>query len=472
MSEAEVNNLIAQRKTSTSYTINITFHIIRKSDGSDGATIGEINDELARINAFFAASDIQFVLESINEVLNDTYAATNADWFSITRDILYPTYGATNRIDAFIFNSMVDGVNGNAFNIPSDYFAASENRLNTGNWAHEIGHDLGLLHTHERFEQSCPSPLIENVNGSNCATAGDFCCDTPADPNLDNATWSLATCTYTDGITVDCNGAIYSPNVRNLMSYGWTCRDHFTTCQMNRMHAELMSGTVGTKLASSFLATVDGDGKFNGTLEVDRPATFVGDVPLTIDATASTGWYSGLKTTYGTNTTYIFGIDDVNGGIEVVKQNFFYAPILASGFSLSPAADHGNSLPNLDSESINALEVLSEIGSIDFSNENPTNTDKIPSILRVTGVSGVGGLNGHGISLNNWLMISTLGLQQLDRQHYVIPGIQERIISIASKNDQINQRIQEATYLIERIENKQMAQKQKAPSTSNQRNEN
>jgi hypothetical protein len=44
-------------------------------------------------------------------------------------------------------------------------------------FAHEIGHNFGLLHTHQ-------TPPAELVSGTNCATAGDEVCDTPADPNL------------------------------------------------------------------------------------------------------------------------------------------------------------------------------------------------------------------------------------------------------------------------------------------------
>ena len=42
--------------------------------------------------------------------------------------------------------------------------------------AHELGHNIGLFHTHE-------SPK-EFVDGSNCIQAGDRVCDTNADPNI------------------------------------------------------------------------------------------------------------------------------------------------------------------------------------------------------------------------------------------------------------------------------------------------
>lgn len=97
--------------------------------------------------------------------------------------------------------------------------------------AHEVGHALGLPHTHGYTNTGTTDELVD---GSNCETGGDHFCDTPADPNLLN--YINSSCTYTGNI-VDANGDAYVPNTHNLMSYTYShCPDHFSGQQGERMH--------------------------------------------------------------------------------------------------------------------------------------------------------------------------------------------------------------------------------------------
>ncbi len=82
--------------------------------------------------------------------------------------------------------------------------------------AHEVGHVLGLSHTHDALIEP------ELVDGSNCTVGGDMLCDTPADPQLNLPGLMLQPCTYVGTIT-DANGDLYTPMVNNLMSYS-TCQ--------------------------------------------------------------------------------------------------------------------------------------------------------------------------------------------------------------------------------------------------------
>lgn len=90
--------------------------------------------------------------------------------------------------------------------------------------AHEIGHVLGLSHTHDVLIEP------ELVNGSNCTIGGDMLCDTPADPQLNLPGMMLPPCTYVGTVT-DANGDLYTPMLNNLMSYSLCTADSITPQQ-------------------------------------------------------------------------------------------------------------------------------------------------------------------------------------------------------------------------------------------------
>ncbi len=95
--------------------------------------------------------------------------------------------------------------------------------------AHEVAHALGLMHTHDAILGA------ELVDGSNCTTAGDFICDTPADPNLGLAGMiEYGTCNYIGTLT-DANGDAYTPSTTNIMSYAPCVLSTFTQGQAQVM---------------------------------------------------------------------------------------------------------------------------------------------------------------------------------------------------------------------------------------------
>src|SRR5262249_39298543 len=61
-------------------------------------------------------------------------------------------------------------------------------------FAHEVGHYLNLYHTHEKANG------VECPNGSNCKTAGDLLCDTPADPDLSKPSKVDFNCVYNNSV--------------------------------------------------------------------------------------------------------------------------------------------------------------------------------------------------------------------------------------------------------------------------------
>ena len=100
---------------------------------------------------------------------------------------------------------------------------------------HEFGHHFNLMHTHGDSNE--PESTDELVNGSNCSTAGDRVCDTPADPLINGSNVSSVNCMYTGNAT-DAMGLFYDPDTSNIMSYSPnTCTDSISIEQYARMYA-------------------------------------------------------------------------------------------------------------------------------------------------------------------------------------------------------------------------------------------
>ena len=135
-------------------------------------------------------------------------------------------------------------ITGTANSIPSNNLVIRNDRVLTSTSAHELGHCLNLLHTHETTRG------VEAINGSNCATAGDLVCDTPADPHLiagDNVNFA---CDYTGG-----NG--FNPATNNIISYSFGfCRDEFTNGQGYRMRYALSVESVLQNITNDACASI------------------------------------------------------------------------------------------------------------------------------------------------------------------------------------------------------------------------
>lgn len=188
---------------------------------------------LGELNALFLPYRIQFYeCGSYTTFVNNTL-----HYFDITEEPQLSAYDVPNVINVYAFGT----VSSNGSSLAGySYLPPSADRIvlsklggtlfDSKVFIHEMGHYLGLYHTHGKTNNGTTDEL---VNGSNCLTAGDDVCDTPADPNVYNTTTS--NCVYF-GTAQDLNQQSFLPDVGNHMCYApKQCRNHFSVGQMNRM---------------------------------------------------------------------------------------------------------------------------------------------------------------------------------------------------------------------------------------------
>ena len=222
------NGLIPQGAADPPYCIPIAAHIVRRTNGTGGLTQAALDQGIADANALYANTGMVFQLLSVDYIDDDDY---------------FNNINTTAEIDALLGESVVaDAVNAyftpnlsneqgglcgrGSFTTSTPQGIAMNNGCmgvssNTSSFPHELGHFFDLFHTHETDFGA------ELVDGSNCSTAGDKLCDTPADPTLDPGTnvTAFPGCTY-NGSETDANGDSYSPDTHQMMSYSdKNCRD-------------------------------------------------------------------------------------------------------------------------------------------------------------------------------------------------------------------------------------------------------
>ncbi len=220
--EKQVKLIHAQEKSVTN--IPIKAYILRQSNGSGGISECDLKDAIDVANVQFIPAMYNLVVCALEYIDSDTYY--NIGSFG-EGDNLYFSNNDPTAMNIYFVNSAAGYCGWANFPWSSDRYIMMDNScaMNTSTLAHEIGHYFGLYHTHQGGN--------ELVNGSNCSSAGDLLCDTPADPNISGLV--NGSCQYTGNAT-DANGDTYVPDPLNMMSYSQKhCRDIFTTDQVARM---------------------------------------------------------------------------------------------------------------------------------------------------------------------------------------------------------------------------------------------
>ncbi|WP_424961951.1 M43 family zinc metalloprotease [Ekhidna sp.] len=218
------------------YSVAITPHVVRRTDGTGGLTEQQIVDAVEDLNAAYVGTQIRFYIsDGVNFIDSDEFY----DFDSSQEGNFAPNYNVTKTINIYFFNSLSSGGSplcGYTY-LPSQgknlIMMANSCTLSGGTLPHEMGHFFNLYHTHGTTNTGTTDELVD---GSNCETNGDRICDTPADPNLSGVVDS-SVCAYA-GTETDANGEKFKPDPRNFMSYATnSCLILFTQGQKDRMLA-------------------------------------------------------------------------------------------------------------------------------------------------------------------------------------------------------------------------------------------
>lgn len=229
--EQKYHSFLKNKTPNEILPIPIQFHATQGSDGISNFNPAQPDSIISYLNAGFADTPFQFYkCGDVNFINDDDYATIYYYSEAAGQNIpgLLAFHNNKSAVNIYIAESIF------AINISAwayypwsnqHVYFCSQSNYDSKTHIHEMGHVLGLYHTHHGDG--------EFVNGTNCLVKGDKICDTPAEPNLSGLISS--DCEYT-GMETDPFGEYYQPNVGNHMSYATgKCRKFFTEDQVKRM---------------------------------------------------------------------------------------------------------------------------------------------------------------------------------------------------------------------------------------------
>ena len=366
-------------------TINIPLvpHIIRKSDGTGGLSVADLNTSMNQLNSAFQQLNFEFELCDINYIDNDNYY----------NGINYSTSSSSEEYQMAVPNRIPDAVN--VFFVPYaggycgwSSFPAYLNSIgkdwtimangcttNGSTLAHELGHYFNLYHTHQGPSSGISIFDKELVDGSNCGpNVGDELCDTPADPNLSGCVNSSCNyyCNYTDA-----NGDSYNPDPTNIMSYSQKlCRTFFSSQQIIRMlqsfilDRNYLAGSCNGCEISEIISGSFSSGSvesFEVSDWIESTATINSGADITYNAGNIIRLKSGFWAKSGCNFhAFIDGCSNNSNKVDYLRNNNINTYLLDQNPSLTifpnPVTDVTNIVYELPKESVINISIYDLTG--------------------------------------------------------------------------------------------------------------
>ncbi len=225
-------------------TFTVVIHIFPDSLGNISAAEADVRQALADANVFFAPICVRFEICAFLYHENWQYSALDSPMTQIPE--ITTKYNVERRINLYIVNDFVDPIEPCVLaeqegiaNPVSSYVVLKADCLYPRAVAHGLGHFFGLKHTFE-------GNGAELVDGSNCTTAGDGICDTPADPYVPGEPlqdYVAPPCRFISPKR-DAAGDYYNPDLGNIMSFYECDTCGFTWGQLNAMAQTYLATTV------------------------------------------------------------------------------------------------------------------------------------------------------------------------------------------------------------------------------------
>jgi hypothetical protein len=387
------------------YYIPLKLWIYKNTAGAQAMNPADLPELIRKTNNIFRASDVPIVVYmkcDISYIVGDVFYHINT---SNEANSMFAAFNDPNALNVhFVNTGYANGTNfAGLAKRPGTSQALARSGQNEITFANELGHNFGLVHTHEGrwpcggANASCNDCTQEPVSrtrrqarlcwGGNasfkCEVNGDGLCDTPADPKLVAGTnyiydGNLQEYFYT-GTGTDNWGEAWQPDKTNLMSYGAIERTHFKYGQSAVMLDNM----------PSFATTSPGYG-ISGQYNLCHNQSYAFSIPSLPGNSSYTWQVPNIVTNLGFNTWPLTG----QGGTTMTTTSLFY--INEAEVAVMPECNYPMIYKPVNPIQVHSIEGPSEMPADDVVYQLFM-TDDIPNATYTWSVpSGWSVLNGQG----------------------------------------------------------------------------
>ncbi len=215
------------------FTIYLAPHIIKNSAGETAVSVERVSKDINALNKTFNWASIFFQQkQNIKYIVSDTYWDLSInDEFEFLLDermgkgvpMYYVKTISSGKYSGAAHMGKLDGI-----------VLSGEDSQPSITVLHEIGHQLGLFHTHENDlcdNTFCTATTLKN-SPFHCEKTGDFICDTSPDSFPPPCPVN-----YANSCSLKCPPLVHmcAPDTHNIMSYYGFCRTSFSEQQWRVM---------------------------------------------------------------------------------------------------------------------------------------------------------------------------------------------------------------------------------------------